>query len=172
MLNSNTLSLIWSGTAYFVVNYTCTFLPSDSDRRARCRTWATHFWHGWRNGEEFTKFIFIRIHCFYCYSPIYLFTLNSRIYIQEIYLFTFTSVFLIANVNVNVYLYAAHITYCLNAVYNSNWVRSNVSLYSRLHLLTFTRCFHPHSKCYIHSHLRSKYSFSILCTPPLRIIRS
>ena len=26
----------------------------------------------------------------------------------------------------NVYLYTAHITYCLKAVYNSNWVRPNV----------------------------------------------
>ena len=28
----------------------------------------------------------------------------------------------------NVYLYTAHIRYCLKAVYNANWVRSNVSL--------------------------------------------
>ena len=34
MLNSSILSLIWSGTAYFVVNYTNTFLPGNSDRRA------------------------------------------------------------------------------------------------------------------------------------------
>ena len=51
--------------------------------------------YGWRNGGEFTKFIFIHIQCSYCYSRIYLFTFNNRIYIQEIYLFTFTCVFLI-----------------------------------------------------------------------------
>ena len=33
--------------------------------------------------------------CCYWYSRIYLFTFNSRIYIQEIHLFTFTGVFLI-----------------------------------------------------------------------------
>ena len=43
---------------------------------------------------------------------------------------------------------------------------------SRLYLLTFTRCPHSHSTCYIHSHSLSKYSFSIFCAPPLRIIRS
>ena len=43
-LNSSILSLIWSGTAYFVVNYTNTFLPGDNDRRASWRTCETHFW--------------------------------------------------------------------------------------------------------------------------------
>ena len=52
-------------------------------------------WYGWRNGAKFTKFIFIHIQCSYWYSRIYLFTFNNRIYIQEIYLFTFTCVFLI-----------------------------------------------------------------------------
>ena len=51
--------------------------------------------YGWRNGAKFTKFIFIHIQCSYCYSRIYLFTFNNRIYFQEIYLFTFTCVFLI-----------------------------------------------------------------------------
>ena len=51
--------------------------------------------YGWRNGAKFTKFILIHIQCSYCYSRIYLFTLNNRVYIQKIYLFTFTSVFLI-----------------------------------------------------------------------------
>ena len=51
--------------------------------------------YGWRNGAKFTKFIFIHIQCCYCYSRIYLFTFNNRIYIQEIYLFTFTGVFLV-----------------------------------------------------------------------------
>ena len=41
--------------------------------------------------------------------------------------------------------------------------------YSRLYLLTFTRCLHSHSTSYIHSHSRSKYSFNIFCAPPLRI---
>ena len=53
--------------------------------------------YGWRNGAKFKKFIFIHIQCSYCYSRIYLFTFNNRIYIQEIYLFTFTCVFLIHN---------------------------------------------------------------------------
>ena len=44
--------------------------------------------------------------------------------------------------------------------------------YSRLYLLTFTRCLHSRSTCHIHSHSRWKYSFSIFCAPPLRIIRS
>ena len=35
--------------------------------------------------------------------------------------------------------------------------------YSRLYLLTFTRCLHSHSTSYIHSHSRSKYSFNIFC---------
>ena len=43
-LNPSILSLIWSGTAYFVVNYTNTFLPGDHDQRASWRTCATHFW--------------------------------------------------------------------------------------------------------------------------------
>ena len=51
--------------------------------------------YGWRNGAKLTKFIFIHIQCSYWYSRIYLFTFNNRIYIQEIYLFTFTCVFLI-----------------------------------------------------------------------------
>ena len=51
--------------------------------------------YGWRNGAKFTKFIFIHIQCSYWYSQIYLFTFNNRIYILEIYLFTFTCVFLI-----------------------------------------------------------------------------
>ena len=51
--------------------------------------------YGWRNDAKFTKFIFIHIQCSYWYSRIYLFTFNNRIYIQEIYLFTFTCVFLI-----------------------------------------------------------------------------
>ena len=41
--------------------------------------------------------------------------------------------------------------------------------YSRLYLLTFTRCLHSHPTSYTHSHLRSKYSFNIFCAPPLRI---
>ena len=41
--------------------------------------------------------------------------------------------------------------------------------YSRLYLLTFTRCLHSHSTSYIHSHSRSKYSFNISCASPLRI---
>ena len=41
--------------------------------------------------------------------------------------------------------------------------------YSRLYLLTFTRCLQSHSTSYIQSHSRSKYSFSIFCAPPLRI---
>ena len=41
--------------------------------------------------------------------------------------------------------------------------------YSRLYLLTFTRCLHAHSTSYIHSHSRSKYSFNIFCASPLRI---
>ena len=41
--------------------------------------------------------------------------------------------------------------------------------YSRLYLLTFTRCLHSHSTSYIYSHSRSKYSFNIFCAPPLRI---
>ena len=44
MLNSNILSFIRSGTAYFVVNYTNTFLPGDRDRKANWRTWATYFY--------------------------------------------------------------------------------------------------------------------------------
>ena len=55
----------------------------------------TQYQYGWRNGAKFTKFIFIHIQCSYWYSRIYLFTFNNRIYIQEIYLFTFTCVFLI-----------------------------------------------------------------------------
>ena len=35
--------------------------------------------------------------------------------------------------------------------------------YSRLYLLTFTRCLHSNSTSYSH------YSFSIFCAPPLRI---
>ena len=53
--------------------------------------------YGWRNGAKLKKFIFIYIQCSYWYSRIYLFTFNKRIYIQEIYLFTFTCVFLIHN---------------------------------------------------------------------------
>ena len=56
-------------------------------------TWS--YFYGWRNGAKFTKFIFIHIQCSYRYSRIYLVTFNNRIYIQEIYLFTFTCVFLI-----------------------------------------------------------------------------
>ena len=41
--------------------------------------------------------------------------------------------------------------------------------YSRLYLLTFTRCLHSHSTSYIHSHSRSKYSFNNFCASPLRI---
>ena len=42
--------------------------------------------------------------------------------------------------------------------------------YSRLYLLTFTRCLHSHSSTsYIHSHSRSKYSVNIFCASPLRI---
>ena len=41
--------------------------------------------------------------------------------------------------------------------------------YSRLYLVTFTRCLHSHSTSYIHSHSRSKYSLIIFCAPPLRI---
>ena len=41
--------------------------------------------------------------------------------------------------------------------------------YSRLYLLTFTRCLHSHSTSYIHSHSRSKYSFNIFCASPLHI---
>ena len=41
--------------------------------------------------------------------------------------------------------------------------------YSRLYLLTFTKCLHSHSASYIHSHSRSKYSFNIFFAPPLRI---
>ena len=41
--------------------------------------------------------------------------------------------------------------------------------YSRLYLLTFTRCLHSHSTSYIHSHSRSKYSFNIFCASSLRI---
>ena len=43
--------------------------------------------------------------------------------------------------------------------------------YSRLYLHTFTRCLYSHSTSYIHSHSRSKYSFNILCAPPLRSIK-
>ena len=53
--------------------------------------------YGWRNGAKFKKFIFIYIQCSYSYSRIYLFTFNNRNYIEEIYLFTFTCVFLIHN---------------------------------------------------------------------------
>ena len=41
---SSILSSIWSGTAYFVISYTNTFLPGDHDRRTSWRTWATHIW--------------------------------------------------------------------------------------------------------------------------------
>ena len=51
--------------------------------------------YGWRNGAKFTKFICIHIQCSYWHSRIYLFTFNNRIYILEIYLFTFICVFLI-----------------------------------------------------------------------------
>ena len=44
--------------------------------------------------------------------------------------------------------------------------------YSRLFLLTFTRCLYSHLTCYIQSHSWSKHSFSIFCAPPLCIIRS
>ena len=40
---------------------------------------------------QFTKFIFIHIQCCYCYSRIYLFTSNNRVYVR----FTFNGVFLI-----------------------------------------------------------------------------
>ena len=50
--------------------------------------------YDWRNGANFTKFVFIHIQCCYCYSRIYLFTFNHRVYLQEIYLFTFNGVFL------------------------------------------------------------------------------
>ena len=67
------------------------------------RNYAGEYWtkllldraYGWRNGAKFTKFICIHIQCSYLYSRIYLFTFNNRIYILEIYLFTFTCVFLI-----------------------------------------------------------------------------
>ena len=65
-------------------------------------------------------------------------------YSSRIYLFTFN--------NRSIFI---HIYLCIS--------------YSRLYLLTFTRCLHSHSTSYIHSHSWSKYSFSIFCAPPLRI---
>ena len=44
MFNFRILGLIWRGTAYFGVNDTTIIIPGDSDRRASCRTRATHFW--------------------------------------------------------------------------------------------------------------------------------
>ena len=41
--------------------------------------------------------------------------------------------------------------------------------YSRLYLLTFTKCLHSHSTSYTHSYSRTKYSFNIFFAPPLRI---
>ena len=61
-----------------------------------------HF-YGWRNGGKFIKFIFIHIQCSYCYSQICLITFNNRIYIQEIYSFTFTGVFLITITFADIY---------------------------------------------------------------------
>ena len=77
-----------------------TFHEAQQEGEQNFRKWLHHTKltlsvYGQRNGAKFTKFIFIYIQCCYCYSRIYLFTFNNQIYIQEIYLFTFTGVFLI-----------------------------------------------------------------------------
>ena len=75
-LNSSILRLIWSGTAYFVVNYTNTFLPGDHDRRARWRTCATHFFCAKPQALRHKTFIFslsfICMICFYDYKFLFL----------------------------------------------------------------------------------------------------
>lgn len=57
-LNSSILSLIWSGAAYFVVNYTNTFLLGDGDQQASWWTWATHFWRQTKSLETQNVFFF------------------------------------------------------------------------------------------------------------------
>ena len=63
-----------------------------------------------------------------------------------------------------------------NTIYSHSTTEFTFKKYIYSHLpvyflfsITFTRCLHSHSTCYIHSHSRSKYSFSIFCAPPLRI---
>ena len=58
---------------------------------------------GGRNGAKFTKFIFIHIQHCYCYSRVYLFTFNNRIYIQEIYLFILPVYFLFTIIFAHIY---------------------------------------------------------------------
>jgi len=43
-LENSGFYLTRKSNAYFVVNDTTIFLPGESDRRASCRTRATHFW--------------------------------------------------------------------------------------------------------------------------------
>ena len=63
-LNSSILSLIWSGAAYFVVNYTNTFLLGDGDQQASWWTWATHFWRQTKSLEtqNVLFFPFLNLH--------------------------------------------------------------------------------------------------------------
>ena len=79
---------------YALLNPCCSFVSLVYDILSLWMTLlAVHY--GWRNGAKFTKFTFIHIQCSYWYSRIYLLTFNNWIYILEIYLFTFTCVFLI-----------------------------------------------------------------------------
>jgi len=92
--------------------------------------------------------------------------------LQSLYLFTFNALIIIHE-----YIYPNSTTKFTFKKYISSHLR-RVS-YSRIYLLTFTRCIHLHSTVYIHSHSRLKYwfntmqySFSIFCTSPTRIIWS
>ena len=201
------------------------------DISAEAKTWP---YYGWQNSAKFTKFIFIHIQCSYWYSRMYLFTFNTWIYIQKIFI---TGIHYICSYLRDVFIhiqrvisihihdrniqsaFSAHhlctsFSPSLTILWLAKWCKvhkvyihshsvlllifTNIfihlqqpNLHSRnivihiypsvyflfmitwiLILLTFTRCLHSHSACFIHSHSRSKQSFSIFCAPPLCIIRS
>ena len=82
---------------------------------------------------------------------------------QSLYSFTFSAL-----IDIHEYIYSHSTT---EFTFKKSWfIYIYLCIfYSRLYLLTFTRCLHSLSTSYIHSHSRSKYSFNIFCAPPLRI---
>ena len=179
------------------------------DISAEAKTWP---YYGWQNSAKFTKFIFIHIQCSYWYSRMYLFTFNTWIYIQKIFIIHYIcsylrDVFIHIQRVISIHIHDRNIQSAFSAhhlctsfspsltiLWLAKWCKvhkvyihshsvlllifTNIFIhiqqpnlhsrnifihiylcisYSRLYLLTFTRCLHSHSTS-IHSHSRSKYS--------------
>ena len=110
---------------FFVYNDPLFYLVSQKEKKYKnykYRNWTTHKKTKLTKNNHFIQFA--KLTCFPGWKA-------NRIWMNEW---------------MNVYLYTAHITYYLKAVYSSNWVRSNVSLPGEYHAVgIWFACYFYHS---------------------------